>query len=451
MSFSTSKKHNNVVRSGGDDVIVIGGGVIGLACAYYLNRMGRQVRLLEAGQVAEGASNGNCGWLFFSDALPLCAPGVPTAEALRLIRGTSPLKLDPRPDPRRLLWLLRFVLSCRHAHLRAALKGKLALLRQADRLYAQLRTDEGLSGEYDCQGLLMVHRSAADMAAYAATNDLLAPYGLGADPLFANALQRLEPGLHPSLYGAWYYRNDSHLRPDTLMREWHRLALTKGVAVEEGVSVQRFRTHGNRVVGLQTNRGAYRAHAVVIAAGAWSLPLTHQLGYHLPLQPGKGYSLTFPAAAGQPAIPCYFHEPNVVATAWQSGFRLGGTMAFQGFDLTIDPQRVAHMESAGRAYLATPPAAGEGECWAGLRPMSADDMPLVGPLPGWANVTVATGHGMLGLTTAPSTGRLVAEMVTRRPLHLDPHPFRLDRFRLLRAEKQLVRPFFLDNSRQLLA
>jgi D-amino-acid dehydrogenase len=434
----------NVVNRGGDDVIVIGGGVIGLACAYYLNRMGRQVRVLDAGRIDQGASNGNCGWLFFSDALPLCAPGVPVAEALRLIRGTSPLEMDPRPDPRRLLWLLRFVLSCRRTHLRAALAGKIALLRSSERLYAQLRSEEGLKGEYEECGVLMVHRTEADMAAYTATNELLAPYGLGAEPLVGKRLLGKEPSLHPGVYGGWFYRNDSHLRPESLMRAWHGLVAGKGVAIEEGVAVTDFDTRKGRVIGVQTPRGRYAAREVVIAAGAWTLPLSHRLGVHLPLQPGKGYSITYPAYEGQPAIPCYFHEPNVVATPWRSGFRLGGTMAFQGYDTGLNPRRLAHMAAAGRSFLAIPPAAGSGEAWSGLRPMSADDMPLVGPLPGWSNVTVASGHGMLGLTTAPGTGRLVAEMVAGGPLHLNPAAFRLTRFRLMGAEKRLLKPFFLD-------
>lgn len=434
----------NVINGKGDDVLVIGGGVIGLACAYYLNRLGRQVRLLEAGRIDQGASSGNCGWLFFSDALPLCAPGVPVAEALRLIRGTSPLDLDPRPDPRRLLWLLRFVLSCRYTQMRAALSGKLALLRNADLLYAQLRSEEGLRAEYEAQGLLMVHRSEADMAAYAATNALLAPYGLGAESLVGKRLHLMEPGLHPRVYGGWYYRNDSHLRPDRLMTAWHALVMKKGVALEEEAAVLDFETKGDRVVGVRTPRGIYGAREVVIAAGAWTLPLTHRLGIHLPLQPGKGYSITYPAFDGQPSIPCYFHEPNVVATPWRSGFRLGGTMAFQGYDTRLNPRRLGRMAAAGRSFLANSPAAASGEAWAGLRPMSADDMPLVGPLPGWSNVTVASGHGMLGLTTAPSTGRLLAEMVAKRPPHMDPAPFRLTRFKLMGAEKRLLKPFFLD-------
>jgi D-amino-acid dehydrogenase len=440
----TASNFKNVINGKGDDVLIIGGGVIGLACAYYLNRLGRQVRLLEAGRIDQGASNGNCGWLFFSDALPLCAPGVPVAEALRLIRGTSPLELDPHPDPRRLFWLLRFILSCRHTQMRAALSGKLSLLRNADLLYAQLRSEEGLRGEYEAQGLLMVHRSEADMAAYAATNTLLAPYGLGAESLVGHRLHRLEPGLHPRVYGGWYYRKDSHLRPDCLMKDWQALVMKKGVALEEGVTVLDFETQGGRVVGVRTPQTIFRAREVVIAAGAWTLPLTHRLGIHLPLQPGKGYSITYPSFDGQPSIPCYFHEPNVVATPWKSGFRLGGTMAFRGYDTRLNQRRLNLMAAAGRSFLATSPDAAQGEAWAGLRPMSADDMPLVGPLPGWSNVIVASGHGMLGLTTAPSTGRLVAEMVAKRPPHLDPAPFRLTRFRLMGAEKRLLKPFFLD-------
>jgi D-amino-acid dehydrogenase len=263
------------------------------------------------------------------------------------------------------------------------------------------------------------------MRAYEAKNESLRPFGQAAEPLVGKALRAVEPALREDVFGAWYHRTDSHLRPDRLLQSWRDLLIRSGVTIEEHCRLEGFRCRGDRVAAVVTNRGERAAREVVVAAGAWSAPVAAKLGLRLPLQPGKGYSITMARPAVCPQIPCYFLERRVVATPWPSGYRLGGTLEFSGFDTPPDPRRFAALTQAAAAYLKEPMGRTVLEEWTGLRPMTFDDLPLIGPAPGCSNLWIAAGHGMLGVTAAPATGKLVQEMICGEAPHIDPRPFRV--------------------------
>lgn len=411
------------------DVLIVGGGVIGLACAHYLLEAGRSVRLIERGTIGAGASSGNCGLLFVSDLVPLCMPGAVRSVLTGILRRAAPLHIAPRPDLRRLAWLASFARRCRIDQVRHALTARESLLGSSERLYETLCGDGGLSAERERRGVLLVYRSEAAMREYAAVNDWLAPYGLAAEARIGPELAALEPALRDDVYGAWYHRADSHLRPERLLASWRRRVEEGGAACEEACALHGFETEGGRIRAAVTSRGLFRARDFVLAAGAWSAPIAGRLGLRLPIEPGKGYSLTMGRPEPCPKIPCYLYERRVVATPWPSGYRLGGTMEFAGFDETLSPRRLAALRRAAVEYLRAPLGAPPVAPWAGLRPMTYDDLPAIGRAPGIDNLIVATGHGMLGITTAPATGRLVAEIVAGRPPHIDPAPYRITRFR----------------------
>jgi D-amino-acid dehydrogenase len=174
--------------------------------------------------------------------------------------------------------------------------------------------------------------------------------------------------------------------------------------------------------------GVYTADAYVLATGAWTPQLTRQLKLDLPVQPGKGYSLTMPRPETCPQMPCYFNERSVVATPWKSGFRLGGTMEFSGFNSEIFARRIQNLTAAAAQYLKTPLGNPVMEEWVGMRPMVYDDLPIIDRAPEHHNLVVATGHGMSGISMATSTGKLVAEMVTGRKPHIDLTAFSIRRF-----------------------
>ena len=213
------------------------------------------------------------------------------------------------------------------------------------------------------------------------------------------------------------------------MREWKNKLARSGVQFEENCVFQRFEPKRNRSVILQTNRGDFAASACIIAAGAWTPQLTRGLPIRLPMQPGKGYSITTGSRAGCPQIPCIFEERSVVATPFRDGCRLGGTMEFSGCNTNLVKKRLQNLAEAAGEYLKEPPADPVIEEWAGLRPMMYDDLPVIDRLPDQSNIYVATGHGMMGVSLAPATGRIIADLVAGRRPQIDISPFGLQRFR----------------------
>ena len=166
----------------------------------------------------------------------------------------------------------------------------------------------------------------------------------------------------------------------------------------------------------------------VVAAGAWTPLLNEHLGCRVPIQPGKGYSLTMPRPAVCPKIPLIFPETRVAVTPFQSGYRLGSTMEFAGYDESIRPERLQLLKDGATAYLQEPYCEPVQEEWFGWRPMTYDSLPIIDRSPKYENVMIAAGHNMLGLSMAPATGKLVAELVEGTSPHIDPKPYRVSRF-----------------------
>jgi len=410
------------------EVLVIGGGIIGLACAHYLVQNGRKVRLIERDRIGAGASHGNCGLVFTSDLVPLCAPGAVRHEIGLKLRAQSRLYISPRLNPARIRWFLNFAAKCNARHLQYLIEARRQILSHSAQLYDDLFSTGDLKADRQCNGLLMVYATEAAWRGYAATNEHLRPFGYEAEPVRGEALKALEPALKPHLYGAWYHPRDCHLRPDMLLDSWKRLLVEQGVKIEENHPFERFRCRNGRIAKAITGQGEIAADHFVLAAGAWSPSILLPLGISLPIEPGKGYSITMGRPDGAPRIPCYLHENRTVATPWQSGYRLGGVMEFSGHNSRLRARHIRNLRAAARSYLHEPLGTPVHEEWTGMRPMTYDDLPIIGRAPRLPNLILATGHGMLGLSTAPSTGKLVAEMIAGSNPHIDPAPFRADRF-----------------------
>jgi D-amino-acid dehydrogenase len=211
---------------------------------------------------------------------------------------------------------------------------------------------------------------------------------------------------------------------------WRRTLERLGVELREQCDVLGFDADaaGRTIQQVRTTQGPLAAETFVLAAGAWSLDWARRLDCRIPIQPGKGYSVTMPRPALCPQRPIIFEEHRVAVTPWTSGYRLGSTMEFAGFDSRINRRRLALLTDGAAQYLHEPVGQPVLEEWAGFRPMSCDELPLIGPTPRWPNVFLGTGHGMLGLSWSPATGRLIAELVTGETPHLDPAPYRVERF-----------------------
>ena len=415
-------------RQNHSDVLIVGGGIIGIACAYYLMKAGRQVRIIEQAQIGAGASHGNCGLVFLSHLIPLCAPGVILHELKRMFRRTSPLFIKPSLNPQFLSWLIQFARHCNRKHLARVVRARANILLSSERLFNRLFTGEELKCNWEKRGVLLVYQSAAAMEKYAKINQILEPYGLAAKPYIGQALRELEPALSDRVHGGWYHHNNSHLRPDALLQAWKKTLIRNGVDIVENCQLQGFVNENEQLTSAVTSCGNLTAEQFVLTTGAWSTQILSPLGIKLPLQAGKGYSITTDRPSICPQIPCIFEEKSVVATPWSDGYRLGGTMEFSGFNADMVGERLNGLKVGARQYLKNPLGKQIHEEWVGMRPLMADDLPVIDRAVGIKNLVVATGHGMMGISMAPATGKLVAELVTGKSPHIDPAPFTMKRF-----------------------
>ena len=299
------------------EIIIIGGGVIGLACAHYLIDQGAAVTIIEEKQTGSGASHGNCGLLFFSDVITLCAPGVVSTEIIRTLLGTSPLYIKPEADLDRLAFLLRFALNCNKKHMTQAAKDKYTLLSYSGRLFGQLFDKGTLSCDFEDKGLLTAYLSEKAYNGFHRANAFLEQFGFGYQKLSRQETLDFEPALSPSVVGSWFSKHDWHARPDLLVSAWKNDLLRRGLEIKEMCRATGFVHEQGVIRGVQTNRGTLSADAFVLAAGAFCPKIADTLNLSLPIHPGKGYSITMNRPEICPSIPCMLHERNMVVTPWK--------------------------------------------------------------------------------------------------------------------------------------
>jgi len=410
-------------------LIVIGGGIIGAACAYYLMKEGWKVTILDRGKFGKGCSHANCGYVCPSHVLPLATPGAIRSTMKAMLSRNSPFSIKPRLSLSLWSWLWSFARRCNSRNMMASARAIQALLNSSRSLYDDWMLQEALDCEWQTRGLLFVFRCADAMAHYAHVDHLLREnFQMPARRFDGEAVQRLEPALLPGMAGGWLYESDAHLRPDKLMTSLHSILATRGVEIKEECEVHGIDKQGRAARAVQTNQGAMAADAFVVATGAWTPLLSKHLGCRIPIQAGKGYSITMPRPDICPTYPLIFEEQRVAITPMDSGYRIGSTMEFAGYDSSLNRKRLDLLRQGAKLYLREPIKEPVVEEWFGWRPMTTDSKPIIGPSPALSNVWIAAGHNMLGLSMAPGTGKLIAELVCGNSPHIDPAPYSVERF-----------------------
>lgn len=413
-----------------DDVLVLGGGVIGLACALALRRAGASVRVLEQAVPGHGASHGNCGTLTPSHAIPLSVPGVRWKALRWMAKGDAPLYINPRPDLERWRWLLAFARRCRMDLARRSALARCAILQRSHALLPQWLAEEGIDCDFTRRGTLYVFRDARTLQAERADVEWLHELGLTAEVLDAQAVLAMEPALKPGVVGGVLHPDDAQLRPDKWVTGLARRVRERGGVIETEARIEGFDCANGRINAVRTSRGSFAGERIVFALGAWSPRVARRLGMALPMQPGKGYSITTSRPDPCPRTALVLREAGVCVTAWASGFRLGSTMEFSGYDATLNRTRLDALRRGAQAYLHAPFGDQLQEEWWGWRPMCVDEVPLIGPSTRWSNLLLATGHGMLGVSMSAATGELIAAQVAGARTTIDPAPFAPSRFGL---------------------
>lgn len=427
-------------------VLVIGGGVVGLCTAWYAAERGWRVTVVDRGGPNRGGcSFGNAGLIVPSHFVPLAAPGT-LGTALRMLRQPeAPLYVRPRWSLDLWRWAWRFWRSAtpRHVARSAPLLRDLLMAGRALHIGLAELFDKN-SGEHTHRGsayglarggLLILCQTSLALDEEAHLVELAHEQDVPAEVVDAARIAQLDPQVRYDALGGVYFPLDAHLAPDQFMATLQaRLAERPEVSFVWHTEVSGAIVSGRRIEEVTTTTGELEADEVVLAAGVWSGGLARQLGRLLPLEAGKGYSLTLDTPRVLPRLPAICAEARLAVTPMGQRLRIGGTMELAGLDESITASRVQAMVRNFVSYYPEfqEPDFGPVRPWSGLRPCSPDGLPYIGRPARYENLVVATGHAMLGLSLGPITGKLVAELLAREAPQIDLRLLSPDRFSGLR-------------------
>jgi D-amino-acid dehydrogenase len=397
-------------------VCVVGAGVIGLACAWELSRGGAEVVVLESGTAGAGVSRGNTGWICPTITAPLPAPGMVREGLRQLVTRGDAFVLRPRADPTFARWLWTFWRSCSPARYEAGTRALLALNRRTMELYDAYRA-AGIPFEMHDTGLVVAARTREGLAPYRELAHLLRRLGYDGevDELAGTEAAQIEPALDASAVAcALHARVDRYVRPEELTAGLADSLRRLGAEIRVGSPVSSLRPTGDGWV-LRSADGDTRADSVVVAAGLGSAPLLREHGVRMPLVGARGYSVTITGEGTPPAHALYLAEAKLGLGSYTTGVRVAGVFELGARSTTPPARAGAKLLAAAEPYLRgwRPVAKDAPATWAGLRPASADGLPLIGAVPGREGLYVAAGHTMLGVTLAPATAAALAPLVLR--------------------------------------
>jgi D-amino-acid dehydrogenase len=412
-------------------VVIIGGGIVGLATALYATRRGHRVTIVDrAAAPGGGCALGSAGMIVPSHFIPLAAPGMVALGLKWMLSPESPFYIRPRANMDLIRWGWQFMRAANAAHVArsAPLLRDLHLASRA--CYEEWSDDFRDAFGLAKRGLLMLCKTEHGLHEEVKTAQVARELGVPAEVLDRAQTEALEPALRFDIAGAVYYPRDCHLSPERLMAALAHAVNDAGAELLWETSVTRWHTNGACVERIETNRGDFAADEFVLAAGVWSSDVAEQLGVRVPMQAGKGYSITLQAPPRLPSICAILTEARVAVTPMGNALRVGGTMEIGTNSDTIDPARVRGITRSVPEYFPdfSIDDFRDAPVWSGLRPCSPDGLPYVGRFARYTNLSAATGHSMMGVSLAPITGKLMAEILSDEQPSIDLGLLDPDRF-----------------------
>jgi D-amino-acid dehydrogenase len=411
-------------------VLVLGAGLVGVSSAWYLSEHGHEVTVIDRQPgVALETSFANGGQISTSHAEPWANPGAPWKALQWLGHEDSPLLWRLRADPAQFAWGLRFLRECTPGRTRQNIIAILRIALYSRELLKQLRPALGLEYDQQERGILHFYTDAAEFAHAIPQSELMREYGCDRVVMTAAECLAIEPALAGStvpVVGGTYTAEDESGDAHKFTRELADRAAAHGVTFRFGDHVSGLMQEGGRIVGVRLASGeTLTADAYVIALGSYSPLLLKPLGINIPVYPAKGYSATFALDAGSPAPTVSLTDDGhkVVFSRLGNRLRVAGTAEFTGYDTSLNPVRCQALVKRTNALF--PGLVGEtkAEFWAGLRPATPGNVPLVGRSR-LSNLYLNTGHGTLGWTMACGTGKLLADLLAGKVPDIDPEPYR---------------------------
>jgi len=394
-------------------ILIVGGGVIGMCTAYYALRKDLRVTIVERGPPDHDCcSLGNAGIIVPSHFVPLAAPGMVGLGLRMLPNPASPFFIKPRLSPELFRWLWLFCRAANPGHvLRSApLIRDLSLASRA--CYEELSQLPGEDFGLTKKGLLLLCKTKHHLHEEIKTARLAGKLGLSSEVL-TQAQASQNAGIPLDIAGGVHYPVDCHLTPQRFLAAMTETVAKLGGTFSWSTPARGWKVSRGRILALQTERGEMPADEYVLAAGAWSPDLVRGLHLRLPIQAGKGYSITLPSPRYLPALPTILTEARIAVTPMGQSLRFGGTMELAGLDDSINPIRARAIIEAIPKYLPDfgPDDFRDVPVWRGLRPCTPDGLPYLGRVGRYRNLSVAAGHAMLGVSLGPISGKLLSEIL----------------------------------------
>jgi len=410
-------------------VIVAGGGVIGLCAAYYMKKSGHDVVVIDQGDLKQGTSFGNAGYICPSHFIPLASPGIVAKGLQWMLSSTSPFYVKPRLDLDLIKWGLTFWKRSGKSTMEKNAPHLNNILQLSRTLTAEMRDELGNSFHMVEKGCLMLYKSAVTEKHEIEMAEEAAHFNIQTRILSAKEVQELEPDVEVNVKGGVLYPLDAHLHPAELMDTLHEQLAKSGVVFQLETKILGFEKSGRKVTKVLTDKGDFTGDEVVIATGSWLSNILKDLEIDVLLQAGKGYSMTFENIPKNLHYPSILVDDRVAMTPMGADLRMGGTMEISGIGSKMLIKRVQSIYKAAKNYFPDLQVAfpSSDKVWHGLRPLSPDGLPYIGRHSKYDNLVIAGGHGMLGISLAAGSGKLIDEIISEHKLSMDISAFDVER------------------------
>ena len=415
-------------------VIILGSGVIGTTTAYYLAQAGHDVTVLER-QPGAGleTSFANAGEVSPGYSSPWAGPGVPLKAVKWLMMQHSPLVIKPMLDPAMWRWGLSMLRNCTVARYEVNKSRMVRLAEYSRDKLVELRAATGIAYDERMQGTLQLFRTQKQLDGIANDVEILKRYGVPFQVLDMAGCMRYEPALklvREKFVGGLRLPGDETGDCHLFTQRLAKMAEALGVRFQYGTSIRALEHTGGEVTGVQTDQGLLKADAYLCALGSYSPLMLRPLGLHLPVYPVKGFSITVPIvdASGAPESTVMDETYKVAVTRLGDRIRVGGTAQLSGYDLGLSASRRDTLDFVVSDCFPQGGDLSRAEFWTGLRPMTPDGTPIVGPSGRYKNLFLSTGHGTLGWTMAAGTGRVMADLMSGRQPEIDMDGLTLARY-----------------------
>ncbi len=395
------------------NIVIIGGGIVGLSTAYFLLKEGHQVTVIDKSDITSGASFVNAGYITPSHIIPLASPGMIRTGLKMMFNSATPFYMKPRLDWDFIKWSWYFHKSSTAEKVERAIPVIKDINIISRELYTDIKSSGDL-GEFQLErkGLLMLYKTEASYEHEAEVAQKASFLGLEVKELNKSELKQIEPDIKIDAKGAIHYKCDGHTTPTEFMPKMVAYLKGAGVTIKTNEAVLDMKVSGGKVSEVKSHKQVYTPDEVVLAAGSWSGELSKKLNLKLPLQAGKGYRINVARETGI-SIPAILMEAKMAVTPMKGFTRFAGTMEFSGINTKIRKERVHAIANGAKSFYPDLEIHREeiDRAQTGMRPVSPDGLPYIGKSDTYNNLTIATGHAMMGWSLGPATGKLVSEII----------------------------------------